>query len=325
MDRRTLLAGAAGVAAVSALAGAARAAFPERPIQLVVPWDAGGGTDISARIFAAGLEKELGVPINVVNRSGGSGVVGHAAIANAPPDGYTLGVGSPELTFLKTVGLADIGPDSFTLISRITVIPAGVTVKADAPWRTLGELLDAVRAAPPGTYTASGSGQGGSWHMAIAGLLASVGIETDRIKWIPSRGGAPALKDLTAGGITMFTGSPIEGKALIEAGQVRALAVMGPTRSAIFPDVPTVKEAVGSDWTYENWFAFIGPKGLPPAVVRRLAEAGARAHASAEVQEAMKARGVQPLWDGPEAFPAFARAFEAKAADVLRRLGLAKG
>jgi len=79
----------------------------------------------------------------------------------------------------------------------------------------------------------------------------------------------------------MFTGSPIEGKALIEAGQVRALAVMGPARSPVFPDVPTVKEAVGSDWTYENWFAFVGPKGLPPAIVQRLAEAGARAHASA--------------------------------------------
>lgn len=322
MHRRTLIATVAALAAAAGLP--ALAAYPERPIQIIVPWDAGGGTDISARIFAAGLEKELGVPVNVVNRSGGSGVVGHAAIANAEPDGYTLGVGSPELAFLKTVGLADITPASFTLISRITVIPAGVTVKADAPWKTLGELLDAVRREPPGTFTASGSGQGGSWHMAIAGLLASQGLETDRIKWIPSRGGAPALKDLTAGGITMFTGSPIEGKALIEAGQVRALAVMGPTRSPVFPDVPTVKEAVGSDWTYENWFAFIGPKGLPPEIVKRLAEAGAKAHASAEVQDAMKARGVQPLWDGPEAFATLAAEFEVKAAGILRRLGLAK-
>jgi len=322
VHRRHLLAILAAAAALAAQP--ASAAYPERPIQIIVPWDAGGGTDISARIFAAGLEKKLGVPVNVVNRSGGSGVVGHAAIANAEPDGYTLGVASPELAFLKTVGLADITPDSFTLISRITVIPAGVTVKADAPWKTLAELLEAVRKAPPGTYTASGSGQGGSWHMAIAGLLASMGMETDRIKWIPSRGGAPALKDLAAGGITMFTGSPIEGKALIEAGQVRALAVMGPARSPVFPDVPTVKEAVGSDWTYENWFAFVGPKGLPPAIVRRLAEAGAKAHASAEVQEAMKSRGVQPLWDGPAAFATFAKEFEAKAAEVLRRLGLAK-
>lgn len=321
MRRRILLTVATAAVALAALPAAA---YPERPIQIIVPWDAGGGTDISARIFAAGLEKELKVPVNVVNRSGGSGVVGHAAIAHAEPDGYTLGVGSPELAFLRTVGLADIGPESFTLISRITVIPAGVTVKGDAPWRTLAELLDSVRREPPGTYTASGSGQGGSWHMAIAGLLASQGMETDRIKWVPSRGGAPALKDLTAGGITMFTGSPIEGKALIEAGQVRPLAVMGPARSPIFPDVPTVKEAVGSDWTYENWFAFVGPKGLPPAIVQKLAEAGARAHASAEVQDAMKARGVQPLWDGPEAFPAFAQAFAAKAADILKRLGLAK-
>ncbi|MCX7629230.1 MAG: tripartite tricarboxylate transporter substrate binding protein [Geminicoccaceae bacterium] len=313
-----------GIFLSTLLWGMAEAAYPERPITVIVPWDAGGGTDISARIFAAGLEKELEVPVNVVNRSGGSGVVGHAAIANATPDGYTLGVGSPELAFLRTVGLADIGPESFTIISRITIIPAGVTVRADAPWKTLSELLEDVRRRPAGTFSASGSGQGGSWHMAIAGLLASQGMETDRIKWIPSRGGAPALKDLVAGGITMFTGSPIEGKALIESGQLRALAVMAPQRSPVFPEVPTLKETVGSDWTYENWFAFIGPRGLPPEIVRRLAEAGAEAHASAEVQEALKARGVQPIWDGPEAATAFARSFADKAADVLERLGLAK-
>jgi tripartite-type tricarboxylate transporter receptor subunit TctC len=216
MHRRHLL---TALAAATALAAQpARAAYPERPIRIIVPWDAGGGTDISARIFAAGLEKELGVPVNVVDRSGGSGVVGHAAIANAEPDGYTLGVGSPELAFLKTVGLADITPASFTLISRITVIPAGVTVKADAPWKNLAELLEAVRKAPPGTYTASGSGQGGSWHMAIAGLLASLGMEADRIRWIPSRGGAPALKDLVAGGITNVHGLADRGQSADRGG-----------------------------------------------------------------------------------------------------------
>ena len=320
----TLLIVLVGLFMAGGLGGKAYADYPDRPITIIVPWGAGGGTDTIIRIFAVGFEKEMGVPINVVNRTGGNGVVGHAAIASAKPDGYTLGAGTSEITYFKTMGMADITPASFDLISRLALIPAGVTVKADSPFKTLDEALKAVKDNPKDTYSASGSGQGGPWHMAIAGLQKEAGMGTDRIQWIPSKGGAPALQDLLAGGITFFTGSPIEAKALLAAGEVRQLAIMSEERSPAFPDVPTVKEAVDIDWALSNWFSLVAPKGLDPEVKKKIVAAAEKAHGSGDVQEALAQRGITPLWDGPENFKTFADGFTVTAGDLLKDLGLSK-
>ena len=119
------------------------AEYPERPVTIIVPWGAGGGTDTIIRIFAVGFEAAMGQPVNVVNRTGGSGVVGHSAIANARADGYTLGACTSEITYFETVGLAPITPANFDLISRLAVIPAGVTVKADSPYDSVEEVIAA--------------------------------------------------------------------------------------------------------------------------------------------------------------------------------------
>ncbi len=314
------------VLALGALLGlvTAAGAFPDRPIQIIVPWAAGGGVDTVTRIFAQGFEKELGVPVNVVNRTGGGGITGHTAMATAAPDGYTLGVASPEIAFYKPMGMGEITPESFDLFSRISLIPAGVTVKADAPFKTLQEFLTAVRENPKGTYTASGTGPGGSWHIAAGGLLKAAGMEADRVKWVPSQGGAPALQDVAAGGITAFTGSPIEAKALLDAGRVRTIAVMTEDRPATFPDVPTTKEA-GVDWTFQNWFALVGPKGIPQDRRQKLFEAAERTMARPEVQSAMKERGITPVWDKPGEFDAYVKDFVERGNAVLKDLGLTKG
>jgi tripartite-type tricarboxylate transporter receptor subunit TctC len=318
LTRRTLL--AAG--ALLASAGAALA-FPDRPVQIIVPWAAGGGVDTVIRIFADGFEKELGVPVNVVNRTGGGGLTGHTFIATAAPDGYTLGGASPEIAFYKALGLGDLTSESFDLFSRVSLIPAGVTVRADAPYKDLKEFLAAVKASPKGAFTASGTGTGGSWHIAAGGLLRAAGLEADRIRWVPSQGGAPALQDLAAGGLTAFTGSPIEAKPLLEAGKVRTLALMTAERPPTFPDVPTTKEA-GLDWTYQNWFALAGPKGIPQDRRQKLAAAAERAMARPEVQSAMKARGITPVWDKPGEFDAYVKEFVARGTAVLKELALAK-
>jgi tripartite-type tricarboxylate transporter receptor subunit TctC len=318
LTRRTLL--AAG--ALLASAGAALA-FPDRPVQIIVPWAAGGGVDTVIRIFADGFEKELGVPVNVVNRTGGGGLTGHTFIATAAPDGYTLGGASPEIAFYKALGLGDLTTESFDLFSRVSLIPAGVTVRADAPYKDLKEFLAAVKASPKGAFTASGTGTGGSWHIAAGGLLRAAGLEADRIRWVPSQGGAPALQDLAAGGLTAFTGSPIEAKPLLEAGKVRTLALMTAERPPTFPDVPTTKEA-GLDWTYQNWFALAGPKGIPQDRRQKLAAAAERAMARPEVQSAMKARGITPVWDKPGEFDAYVKEFVARGTAVLKELALAK-
>ena len=312
-----------GLALAAVLAAGAAQAFPDRPVQIIVPWAAGGGTDTVTRIFSAAFEQELKVPVNVINRPGGNGLTGHTTIAMATPDGYTLGVASPEIAFYKTLGAGDITPASVDLFSRLSLIPAGVTVRADAPYGTLADFLKAVKDNPKGALMASGTGVGGSWHIAAGGLLKAAGIEADRLRWVPSQGGAPALQDVMAGGITAFTGSPIEAKSLLDGGRVKTLALMTADRPSTFPAIPTTREQ-GVDWTYENWFALVAPRNVPTEQRTTLYEAARRAMARMEVQDAMKARGIQPVWDAPGVFDAYLKGFVERGNAVLVDLGLAK-
>src|ERR1700704_2643701 len=175
----------AAFAAALLFGGAAQAVYPERPITLIVPWGAGGGTDATARIIAALMEKELGQPINVVNRTGGSGVVGHQAIASSPADGYTIGLITVEITMMHHVGLTQLKHTDYTPIGLVNADPAGVNVRADSPYKSMKDLLQAIKS-NPGKMKASGTGQGGIWHLAIAGLLKDQGIDPNEIPWVPS-------------------------------------------------------------------------------------------------------------------------------------------
>ena len=320
LTRRTALATTALLAAPAIVRAQS---WPSRPVTIIVPWAAGGGADTVTRIIAAGLEREIPQPVNVVNRTGGNGVVGHVFIANAAPDGYTIGVGTSEIANFKVLGQSDITPASYDLISRISLIPAGVTVKAGGPWPDFAAFASALKEGRKGQFTGSGVGTGGAWHLAAAGMTRAMGLEADRIRWVPSQGGAPALQDLVAGGINVFTGSPVEAKGLADAGQVRVVATMGSARMGLFPDAPTLKE-LGLDWTFENWFGFVAPRDIPAPVRARLVEALAKAHARADVQEMMRARGIVPIWESSEAFAAFASQASETNAALLRELGLVR-
>lgn len=312
------------IAFAALLAAAAPAfAFPDRPVQLIVPWAAGGGMDSVMRIFANGLEAELKQPVNVVNRTGGGGITGHTAIATATPDGYTIGGASPEISFFKSLGLGELTPESFDLFSRVSLIPAGVTVKADGPYKTIADFLKAAKESPKGTLLASGTGVGGSWHIASGGLLKAAGIAPDAVRWVPSNGGAPALQDLVAGGISVFTGSPIEAKAMLDAGRVRTILLMTEERHPSFPDVPSAKE-MGLDWTYQNWFAIAAPKGIPADRRKILFDAAQRTMQRQDVRKGMQDRGITPVWDKPEEFAAYVKAFTERGNGVLKDLGLTK-
>ncbi|SFD02885.1 Tripartite-type tricarboxylate transporter, receptor component TctC [Bosea sp. CRIB-10] len=298
-------------------------AFPDRPVQLIVPWAAGGGMDAVMRIFANGLEAELKQPVNVINRTGGGGVTGHTAIATGAADGYTIGGVSPELSFFKTLGLGDLTVDSVDMFSRVSLIPAGVTVKADAPYKTIADFIKAVKDSPKGTFTSSGTGTGGSWHIASGGLMKAAGLPADQIRWVPSNGGAPALQDLAAGGISAFTGSPIEAKAMLDGGRVRTILMMTEERHPNFPDVPSAKEA-GLDWTYQNWFAIAAPKGVPADRRKILYEAAERTMKREDVRKGMADRGITPVWDTPAQLQAYVKSFGERGNGVLKDLGLAK-
>ena len=149
----------AAAAALSAGLGlapsSAQASYPARPVTIFVPWAAGGATDAVTRMIAALLEKDLGQPFNVVNRTGGSGVVGHSAIANSAPDGYTLGMITIEVGMMHWQGISDISPASFTPLALMSEDPPGVIVRADSPSKTVKELADAIKAEPAGKFKAS--------------------------------------------------------------------------------------------------------------------------------------------------------------------------
>lgn len=323
-----LLAGAAAVLLASGVAlgtaGEARADYPERPISLLVAWGAGGGTDTVARMFAAQLEEELGQPVNVVNQTGGGGIVGHAAMANAEPDGYTLGIATMEITVFEPMGLADIGPDSYTPIFRLAAIPAGLTVKADSPYQTAEELLAAIKEQPKGSFKSSGCGIGCAWHFAVTGWMKAEGLPPDQVLWIPSQGGAPALQDLAAGGLEMVTASNVESRSLLEAGEIRALAVMNDERQEAFPDVPTLKEATGADWTMSTWFGLVGPDGLPQDIVDTLQSASQAVYDSEKFQAFMAERGYVPIGEKPAEFEAFMGKQSEQLSGLIEELGLAK-
>lgn len=324
MRRRQLLAAASASAIVALTATKAHAAWPERPITIIVPWGAGGGTDATARILASLMERELGVPVNVVNRTGGSGVVGHSAIATATPDGYTLGIVTVEIGMMHWAGLTDLDWRAYTPLALYNEDPAGVQVRADAPWNTAKELLDAIRSNPPGTFKASGTGQGGIWHLALAGMLAAAGMEPDRVPWVPSQGAAPGLQDLVGGGVDIVTCSVPEAKGLIDAGKVKSLAVMASERNPVFPNVPTLEEATGVKWTLGAWRGVAGPKGLPQEVVDRLVPLLKKIHDSQEFRDFMAQRGFGVIWKGPAEFAEFMAQRDASLGEVMKKLGLAK-
>ena len=323
MARRSVLALAALVAAGILATPAMAQEYPDRPLTMIVPWGAGGGTDATARIVSSLLERELGQPVNVVNRTGGSGVVGHSAIAEAEPDGYTIGMATVEIGMMHWQGLTELTWENYTPLALVNFDPAAVQVSQDAPWEDLEALLAEIRE-NPGTLSASGTGQGGIWHLAIAGLLNELDLDPGSVRWIPSEGAAPGLQDLVAGGVEIVPSSIPEARSLIEAGRVRSLAVMSSKRNEAFPDVPSTEEVVGVSWEIGAWRGVVAPKGIDEAVAERLKEALETVYNSDEYAEFMSRQGFGRQWASGDEFAEFMRASNENLGNVMKEVGLAK-
>jgi tripartite-type tricarboxylate transporter receptor subunit TctC len=275
--------------AASGLIADAQDKFPSRPITVVCPWGAGGATDTIARIVAVVMEKELGQPVNVVNRTGGGGAVGHTAAATATPNGYTLCLATTELAMMHWMGLAQITYKDFKAVGRLATNPAGVNVRADAPWKNLNDLQEYIKA-NPGKLKASGVGPGGIWDLARAGWLKTVGLPVNSVPWVPSNGAAPALQELLAGGIDIVPCSLPEARALIDAKKVKALGIMADKRAELFPDVPTLKE-MGVNWSIGAWWGITVPKETPVEIIAVLEKSVKNITASQPFKEFMQKNG----------------------------------
>lgn len=324
MTYKKFVAASALVVAAGFGGAASAAGYPERPIQMIVPWGAGGGSDAVARIIASVLQEDLGQPVNVVNRTGGSGVVGHSAISAADPDGYTIGLATVEITMMHWQGLTDLSYKDYDIIGIVNQDAAGVMVSADSDYKDIKSLNDAIKSQPAGTFSASGTAQGGIWHVAEAGWMVANDLDAGHVKWVPSEGSASAITEMVAGGISIVTASLPEGRSMIEAGRIIPLATMSDERHPLYPDVPTLKEATGLDWTLGAWRGVFAPKGLPADVREKLSAAVEKAYESPEYQDFMKGRGLGVVWRAGDDATDFVAKSDVTFGEVMKAAGLTK-
>jgi tripartite-type tricarboxylate transporter receptor subunit TctC len=291
------------VAVALTLAACARhERFPEAPILVICPWTAGGGSDRVARQVAALLEQDLGVPVNVVNATGGDGVTGHSRGALSRPDGYSMTLVTIEITTLHWRGMTSVSPKDFAPVGLVNRDPGAIFVRADSPWRTLRDVEDAIRKAP-GKLRASGTATAGIWHLGLAGWLSTVGIKPTDVIWVSIAGSAPSLQELMAGGVDLVSCSLPEAQALLSAGRIRSLGVMADARQPLFPDVPTFKEQ-GIDWALGTVRGLAVPRDTPPERVALLAAAVKRVVEGDAYRTAMQAAGFTPAYQDPAQFAA---------------------
>ena len=287
LQRRGLVAGLGALVAAPRLA---RAAWPERPLQLIVPFAAGGGTDISARTMAQFLERELGQPVVVQNRPGAGGEIGLSAIADARPDGYTIGIiNTPGIVTIPIERSPRWSLASFTFIAGVVEDPTTFAVHPESPIRNIADLIAAAKA-KPGEVTVGTQGVGSAGHISALLLEQAAGI---RLECVSYSGSAPAAVALMRRDIQVTTASLGESLTFAQQQPWRVLGLMSSARSEFARDVPTFKEA-GYDIRGGSLRGIGAPRGLPEDVVRRLSVAIGAALRHPEFR-AVSARTFQPL------------------------------
>ncbi len=285
--RRLLL---AGLAALSIATPAA--AFPDRPIRLVVPFAAGGATDVGARVLAEAMSAHLPQPIVVENRVGGAGIVASEVVARAPADGHTLLINNTSHSVLRLV-VPNAPIDVTTALSAVTILsemPMVMLVANNHPAQNVREFIAMARAAP-GRFDYGSTGGGGTLQMAALLFLNAAGVELNEI---PYRGGAPATLDLAAGRIAMVFDVALTGVQTARGGQARAFAVTSAGRSPALPDVPSLRE-IGLDAEMNVWQAIFTASATPPAIQAALQRAIAAAMGTEAMARRMRELGADRI------------------------------
>lgn len=291
-------------AAFIVAASSALAEYPDRPITMIVPWSAGGGTDATGRIIATMLEEKLGQPINVVNRTGGGGIVGHEELKNAKADGYTIGIITTELSMYKPVGSADLTYENYSLIGLYNADPSAIFVKADSPYKSMDDLVKAIKA-DPSTIKASGANFGGLNHLSWVSLVQLLGAPADKAFWVPTDGATVSLQLLASNAINVAVSQFPEAKALVDAGEIRPLAYLGNEANPKHPDVPPINKAAGVEFAIAGWRGLGAPAGLPDDVTKKLSASMADIVASEQFKTFMDGRNYGVVWAGGDDFTAY--------------------
>lgn len=321
--RRRLLCALGGALAAAWLPAAAQgpaAAFPARPIRLVVSYPPGGTADTLSRAVADGIARSLGQPVVVENKPGANGNLGAELVAKAAPDGHTLVMTAPGPLAVNAFLYKTLPFDpatAFAPIARVAVAPLVLVVPAALPVRNLAELLAYAKAQPAkATYASQGNASSG--HLAMELLKTRTGMEAVHV---PYKGSTPALNDLLAGHVLMMFDNTTSSLPHVRSGALRAIAVAEPRRLAAAPEIPTVAESGVEGFEATPWFGLVTTAGTPPAVVDKLQRAVREVLRTPAVQARFAAMGVELVGDTPQEFTATIEAESHKWKEVVRRSG----
>jgi tripartite-type tricarboxylate transporter receptor subunit TctC len=297
------------------------AAYPTRTVRMIVPYGAGGVSDIIGRVLAQKLSDQLGQPVVVENRGGAGGMLGTGLVAKSSPDGYTI--------VLSSLSAFAIGPrlvhtlpydpvKDFTAIAGVALTPTILTVNPALPQRTVKEIVDYAKA-NPGRLNYGSSGVGSIGHISAELLRAASGAD---LVHIPYKSAAFAYPDLISGSVTMVFDALPSAIQYIRTGKVRPVAMMSGQRSPLLPEVPTFAESGYPGVKLRLWVGLHGPAGLPPAVVQRLNEATAKALAAPDLRERYASVGADPMPMSAQAFGAMVREDVAALAKTIEAAGI---
>ncbi|WP_428145260.1 tripartite tricarboxylate transporter substrate binding protein [Delftia acidovorans] len=304
------------IAACALAAAVAQAAFPERPITLVVPYAPGGGADAAARLLATRMGARLGTSIIVDNRPGASGTIGASQVAKARADGYTvLYDATPFSINPHLFAKLPYARGALQPLSLVLLMPNVVVVKADSPVRSVADLAARAKAQPGKINFASG---GSGTVQRLAAELLRQRLDLDMVH-VPYKSGGPAIADVMGGQVDFMFGTMAATYPLVTGGRLRALAVAAPQRSARLPDVPTVSETVIPGYEAYEWNGIFLPTGTPEPVAARLHQALAEVLQEAEVRQRLSDLGAQPMGTTPAEFAAFLQKEDAKWGEVVRK------
>jgi putative tricarboxylic transport membrane protein len=303
--------------AVSLLPAVAFAAYPDRPIKLIVPWGAGGDTDVIYRVFAPLMQKDLGGTIVVANVGGASGTKGAKEAKDSPPDGYTIFAIHDSIHSTYYTGVADVNYTDFEPICLVSSTPSILTASPKAPWKDIKEMLADARARP-GQITV-GASLGSTSHFFPALVAKAAGL---KFKYVSYDGTAARMNALLGSHIDLAE-SNLTQKGKADAGQLKFLAIASAHRSAETPSVPTLHEA-GVDVEYAVNRGLVAPKGTPPAVLAKLRAACGAAAKDPSLVEAFKKQGTLVRYLDEIAYERFFQATDAETKEVARDLGMLK-
>jgi tripartite-type tricarboxylate transporter receptor subunit TctC len=301
LTRRALA--AAAVMLLSAVAAQAQS-YPTKQIRMLVPYSAGGGTDIIARLVAQGMSEQFGQTVIVENQAGAGGNLATQTVAAAAPDGYTILMANQGPMAVNPHLFASLKVDplkAFDPVTMITAAPLVIVVPANSPYQTFQQLVEAAKAKPKQINYGS-AGNGSASHLAT--VLMNLVTKVDTVH-VPYRGAGPALNDLI-GGQTQFMVTTFPSVlGLLEGGRVRAIAVTTKERASNLPNVPTVAESGYPEYEASAWYGFVVPKGTPPAIVAALRKATVDAINGPQIKDRLTSEGAKPVGNEPAEFGAF--------------------